>query len=863
MGLLVYKVPDYSYTAEREQYRTICEMLRKHYADKSDMCLFVANYNINDCELDGILFKNDAVISIEFKNYGGKVTAVENGSWTLDDGTIVKGGSREKSPYQQAKINHINLKQGLKDGLILPQSAINNIPALIVFNQPIQLTNRLSGRVQSWLHITDNEHFLQKIQDITVRETDLSNEDIFKLVEKLNLYEEWKDIDYCDYCEKKNENDDSHMITPEQYEKYVSEISQLAGKQRKLTDGLEKYEISKKLQDLENSLVEGRLRVLVMGKFSSGKSTFLNALMGQKILPAAATPTTAVIGEIQYADNPGATLFYNDASKNPMSINVEDLEKHIVIDYEAEIRDGKETSPYSKVVVKYPLEICKPGIELVDSPGLDDPTCHDAITLNYLPSADAIVYCMNVQQAFGAMDKTEIEHIRALGYNSIVFVLTYFDMIELNDTMTGDKQAMRVKSHYTEILKPYTDLGENGIFFVGSVPALNGKLRKDDKRLQSSHLPEAEKKLYEILFNERGRLKLIKAICSVKQANRDTQRYISDQIELFSQDKTALANKISLATQNIERAKQKADLITQNLKNGLDNIVKDAKLRAESFFETGVISNIENWVKEECKPQSGISIWSPKESATAYAEECAKFIQTKIETVVSDWCRKKLVPEYIEPKLLELGEQLHSSLEAFKKDIDAVRINLSLPDIEDNSSISGNGNFDIERGEIDISKLFSIEDLMPVLISQVVSYAVLSIVGLFTGVGIIAYIIGAVVALVTGGYFGKKNIEEKVKQTVAEKAKEQIKEKQHAFVDGIAQSVQKTMDDNMYKTVKDKLDTNVNQYEQLLNDTNNSMTADVNTIETQIAKKKTMLKDNELIANELQRYETCFETQQN
>lgn len=151
---------------------------------------------------------------------------------------------------------------------------------------------------------------------------------------------------------------------------------------------------------------------------------------------------------------------------------------------------------------------------------------------------------------------------------------------------------------------------------------------------------------------------------------------------------------------------------------------------------------------------------------------------------------------------------------------------------------------------------------MPVLISQVVSYAVLSIVGLFTGVGIIAYIIGAVVALVTGGFFGIKNIEEKIKQSVAEKAKEQIKEKQQAFVDGIAQAVQKTMDDNMYKTTKDKLDINVNQYEQLLNDTNNSMTADVNIIEYQIAKKETMLKDNEFIANELQRYETCFDAQQ-
>ncbi len=197
MSLLVYKVADYSFTAEREQYRTICEMLKKHYSGKPEVCLFVANYNIYDSEIDGILFKNDAVISVEFKNYGGEVTAVENGCWTLADGTIVKGGSR-KNPYQQAKVNHINLKQGLSDGMILSERMLRNVPALIVFNQPTKFNNQLSGRVKSWLHITDNDHFLQKLADITESHTDLSNEEIINLVDKLNLLDEWKDLDYCD-----------------------------------------------------------------------------------------------------------------------------------------------------------------------------------------------------------------------------------------------------------------------------------------------------------------------------------------------------------------------------------------------------------------------------------------------------------------------------------------------------------------------------------------------------------------------------------------------------------------------------------------------------------------------------------------
>lgn len=197
MSLLVYKVADYSFTAEREQYRAICEALKKTYSGCEELCLFVANYNIYDSELDGIIFKNDAVISVEFKNYGGELTAVENGEWKLSDGTIIKGGSR-KNPYQQAKVNHVNLKNGLIDGMILSQTVLRNVPALIVFNQPIKCNNLLSGRVKSWLHITDNEHFLQKLSDITERSTDISNEEILSLVDRMNLLDDWRDDEYSD-----------------------------------------------------------------------------------------------------------------------------------------------------------------------------------------------------------------------------------------------------------------------------------------------------------------------------------------------------------------------------------------------------------------------------------------------------------------------------------------------------------------------------------------------------------------------------------------------------------------------------------------------------------------------------------------
>lgn len=187
MSLLIFKVSDYNNTAEREQYRTICNHLKTLYSRTDDLCIFVANFEIYGSELDCIIIKNDAIIAVEFKNYGGKIIATENGEWKTGDGTVIKGGAR-KSVYKQARINRSNLMNGLRDsGFIAPKN-LRNISSLIIFNQPIELDmSGISGKVRSWLHVCDNEHFLEKVQDITSSVVDFSNGELVQLVSKLNL----------------------------------------------------------------------------------------------------------------------------------------------------------------------------------------------------------------------------------------------------------------------------------------------------------------------------------------------------------------------------------------------------------------------------------------------------------------------------------------------------------------------------------------------------------------------------------------------------------------------------------------------------------------------------------------------------
>lgn len=182
-GLLAFRVGNFDTIAERQQFRFLCKQLKTHYEDSNEFCVFAGNYNIG-CELDALFIKKDAIVVIEFKNYGGKVIANENGEWTCN-GKTIKGGSR-KTVLQQARINHSTVKKELRVFGVSKEN-VKDVPSLIIFNQPIEITNNLSATNKSWLHITDNEHFLEKLDDITCPHTDLDPLGIVNLAEILNL----------------------------------------------------------------------------------------------------------------------------------------------------------------------------------------------------------------------------------------------------------------------------------------------------------------------------------------------------------------------------------------------------------------------------------------------------------------------------------------------------------------------------------------------------------------------------------------------------------------------------------------------------------------------------------------------------
>lgn len=658
------------------------------------------------------------------------------------------------------------------------------------------------------------------------------------------------------------------MITPDQFKRACGTLLGIVNKQSAISaqSNLGDKSAMDSLSDASGQLNDDTLRVLVMGKFSSGKSTFLNALMGQKLLPAKPTPTTAVIGEIVYSESPEAILHpkkgYAGGNK-PFPIKIEELAKYIVIDHTQPSADKKKAeNPFSKIVIKYPLSLSKHGIMFVDSPGLDDPTCHDAITKDYLPTADAILYCMNSSQAFSAADKMEIERLISLGYKSIIFVLTYYDVLLYNDDMNGTNDAEDAKRHYVNQLSKYTDLGENGIFFVGSLPALNAKLNNKPELLSRSNFPPLERRLDEILFNEKGRMKLLKALYSTRRVNRVTTQHLTDLIEVANSDKSGLSNRIHDAQNKLNQAQAKANEILSQFRYSSASIINGAKDRGRHFFLSEIIPNLAEWT-EEFTPNDdqSISMWHPKRTGAAFTEGCIVYVQSRIETKMAEWCDESLVNGYVKPQLEKLIAQQNSNLEAYEADLKRVRatLNLSLDSESINEEESaGNTNRILSAiagaflnpASLVTAGAFGWKGLVASLVATLVGGIVLGIVSLFTPVGWPALIITWIISALVGGAFVGGNIESNITKKIADKMREELTKQQETVAANIGQTVSEVLD-KVHTAVENGLNAPVEQYKKILAEAQRSVNSETSQIQSRVESYSKLRKDNINLANDM------------
>ena len=144
------------------------------------------------------------------------------------------------------------------------------------------------------------------------------------------------------------------------------------------------------LELVSRNLGEGVFRLLVLGDMKRGKSTFLNALIGENVLPTDVNPCTAVLTVLGYGQEKRVTVHFKEGQE-PEPLDFDTFKQRYTIPpEEAKKLQEEGTSAFPNVAyaeVQYPLTLLEKGVQIIDSPGLNDTEQRNQLTLGFCLSS--------------------------------------------------------------------------------------------------------------------------------------------------------------------------------------------------------------------------------------------------------------------------------------------------------------------------------------------------------------------------------------------------------------------------------------------------------------------------------------------
>lgn len=390
-------------------------------------------------------------------------------------------------------------------------------------------------------------------------------------------------------------------------EKVVQARSEVAKAFNRMTETLEKAEmegkkssgalgLEREIEDVKvasQNYQKGVFRLLVLGDMKRGKSTFLNALIGENLLPSDVNPCTAVLTLLRYGPQKKVTVYFKDG-KSPKELDFKSFKQDYTIDpAEAKRLEQEKKQAFPDVdyaIVEYPLPLLEKGVEIVDSPGLNDTEARNELSLGYINNCHAILFVLRASQPCTLGERRYLEnYIKDRGL-SVFFLINAWDqvresLIDPDDLEELQESEDRLRRVFQANLGEYCvvdgqDIYEERVFEISAIKALRKRLKQPLASLEGTGFPEFMGALNTFLTKERAISELRQARTLARQTTTRVQEAVERRIPLLEQDVQQLKEKISSVEPEFKNLTNIRDQFKEEIQDLGDS---KAKAIADSF----------------------------------------------------------------------------------------------------------------------------------------------------------------------------------------------------------------------------------------------------------------------------------------
>jgi len=252
-----------------------------------------------------------------------------------------------------------------------------------------------------------------------------------------------------------------------------------------------------RLVQMRERLREERFHLAVLGQFKRGKSTLLNALLGEAILPAAVLPVTSILTFLRTGEERRVRIELEDRAE--LTDEGSDAVSSLLSKFATEEGNPENRLGVTGIEVFHPAPILRGGVVLIDTPGIGSTHRHNTLsTLEFLPQCDAALFLTSVDPP---MTQVELEFLREVRSKVVrlFYVLNKIDYLPEED-------RPNVLSFFERALRQELAAAEDvAVFGVSARRGLEAKLSKDPELWKRSGMEEVQNHLVDFLAKEKKR----------------------------------------------------------------------------------------------------------------------------------------------------------------------------------------------------------------------------------------------------------------------------------------------------------------------------------------------------------------------